>query len=272
MDRLNDLAAIAPSLRLDDAGYWVAEQGSPVSYPEEGNDACFAVEEISFWFAHRNRMILEALRTFPPADGPLFDVGAGNGYVTAALQQAGVDAIAIEPNRAGAANAVRRGVRSVVCGALESAGFREATAGGIGLFDVIEHIEDDAAFLASATKYLKPGGRVYLTVPASQRLWSEEDVHAGHFRRYSLAELRSTLGRAGLSVDYATYFFSLLPLPVYLFRVLRRSRSAGAGQHHAGGAFTRRLIESAFRYETACVRHGLTIPLGTSCLAVARVR
>lgn len=267
-----DLAALAPGLRLDGAGYWIADGEPPVSYPAEGNDDCFGVEAESFWFTHRNRMIVEALRTFPPADGALFDVGAGNGFVAAALQHAGFDTIAIEPNRAGAANAVRRGVQHVVCGALESAGFREGTAGGIGLFDVVEHLEDDVAFLANARRYLKPGGRVYLTVPALQSLWSKEDVYAGHFRRYSRASLLATLGRAGFEVDYATYFFSLLPLPIYLFRTLRRSRAAGTAQHRAGGSFARKVIESVFAPEIACIRRRGAIPLGASCLAVARVR
>jgi SAM-dependent methyltransferase len=267
-----DLTAIASALRRDHSGYWTADGASEISYPAEGNDQCFAVEEQSFWFAHRNRMILEALRTFPPAQGPLFDVGAGNGFVAAALQQAGFDTIAIEPNHAGALHAVRRGVQHVVRGELQSVGFVEQCAGGIGLFDVLEHIQADAAFLLAASRYLRPGGRLYLTVPASQTLWSQEDVYAGHFRRYSLASLRSTLESAGLTVDYATYFFSLLPLPIYLFRALRRSRAAGTAQHRAGGRVTRKLVEGVLATESAWIRRGRTIPFGASCLAVARVR
>lgn len=271
MDRLTDPTALAPGLRLDGAGYWVAPGESYLSYPEEGHDLCFALEDGSFWFAHRNRMIVEALRAFPPADGPLLDVGAGNGYVAAGLIAAGFDTIAVEPARAGAANAVRRGVRPVVCGALESAGFRERSAGGIGLFDVVEHIEGDVDFLLRAARYVKPGGRIYLTVPAMPSLWSEEDVYAGHFRRYSRASLRETLERAGLAVEYVTPFFSLLPLPIYLFRVLRKSRAADARQHQAGGRLLRTMVERVFAVETAWVRRRRALPFGASCLAVARV-
>src|SRR6266568_177231 len=138
---------IAPGLLRDPAGYRIASEEVPTSYPIDGNEACLPVEEESFWFAHRNRAILAALRRFPPADGPIFDLGAGNGYVAAALERAGFPVIAIEPNRAGAANAVARHVTNVVCGGLPSTAFRPATAGAIGLFDVLEHVEDDRAFL-----------------------------------------------------------------------------------------------------------------------------
>ena len=55
----------------------------------------------------------------------------------------------------------------------------------IGAFDVIEHIEDDAAALASIAAKLKPGGKFVMTVPAHQWMWSAHDVVNHHKRRYS---------------------------------------------------------------------------------------
>jgi SAM-dependent methyltransferase len=268
-----DPAALAPSLRLDPAGYWSAPGADAVSYPAEGNDFCFAVEETSFWFAHRNRAIAEAVRILPPGGGPLLDVGAGNGFVAAALQRAGYDVIAIEPNEAGAANALRRGVNPVVRGTLQSAGFREGSAGAIGLFDVVEHIEGDRDFMAAIRRYLRPDGRVYLTVPAFGALWSDEDEHAGHFRRYSLASLRALLGGAGLEVEYATYFFSPLPLPIFLLRTLpsKLLKRSAEPQHRTGGKRTQVLMERLLRFELARIRRRAVIPFGSSCLAVGRV-
>jgi SAM-dependent methyltransferase len=187
-----DIDDIATGLRRDAAGYWIAPETVRVSYPAGGHEDCLAMEEESFWFAHRNRAIVALLRRFPPAGGPVFDIGAGNGYVTAALERAGFETVAIEPSRAGAANAAAR-VGNVVCGSLPSAAFRPASAGAIGLFDVIEHIEDDRAFLRSLAPYLKSGGRLYATVPAFPWLWSSNDVRSGHHRRYTRRTLRETL-------------------------------------------------------------------------------
>src|SRR5437764_722204 len=126
---------VAPGLTRDPAGFWVAPEEIAASYPLSGHDDCLAMEVESFWFAHRNQAIVAAVRRHPPADGPLFDIGAGNGYVSAALQQAGVTPIAFEPRRAGATNAAARHVEHVVCGGLPSSAVRTGTAGAIGLFD-----------------------------------------------------------------------------------------------------------------------------------------
>src|ERR1700689_4932198 len=80
-----DLMKFAESLRLDADGVWRGRSTEPVSYPAEGNNACFALEDSSFWFAHRNACLLALLRRFPAA-GPFFDIGGGNGFVAAAIQ------------------------------------------------------------------------------------------------------------------------------------------------------------------------------------------
>jgi 2-polyprenyl-3-methyl-5-hydroxy-6-metoxy-1,4-benzoquinol methylase len=55
---------------------------------------------------------------------------------------------------------------------------------------VLEHIDDEQAFLREIRRCLAPGGRIYLSVPAGRWLWSDDDVQAGHFRRYTCASLR----------------------------------------------------------------------------------
>ena len=55
----------------------------------------------------------------------------------------------------------------------------------IGAFDVIEHIDDDRAGIASIATKLKPGGKFIMTVPAHPWMWSAHDVVNHHKRRYS---------------------------------------------------------------------------------------
>jgi hypothetical protein len=88
------------------------------------------------------------------------------------------------------------------------------------LFDVVEHIRDDAGFMARINRFLMPEGRVYVIVPAYDWLWSHEDVLAGHSRRYTIQRLSRLLEDTGYSVEFATYFFSFLALPVFFGRVL----------------------------------------------------
>ena len=214
-----NLSEIAQNIELGQDGLWEARTVSDVSYPESGNDLCFAIEESSFWFRHRNNCILEAIKSFPVA-GAFFDVGGGNGYVARALQNAGLEVVLVEPGLAGARNALKRGVRHVVRATLEDAEFLPEVLSAVGLFDVVEHIEDDRAFLAKINRFMVCGGRAYLTVPAFDWLWSREDKDAGHWRRYTVRSLTRVLEETGYAVEFGTYFFGLLPLPILLLRVL----------------------------------------------------
>lgn len=64
-------------------------------------------------------------------------------------------------------------------------------------FEVLEHIEDDAKALADWVRYLKPGGRVLISVPAHARKYGRSDLLVGHMRRYEKSQLESLLEGAG---------------------------------------------------------------------------
>lgn len=78
------------------------------------------------------------------------------------------------------------------------------------MLDVVEHIEDDVAALAAMRDCLAPGGKILITVPAHQWMWSAHDVVNHHKRRYSKAALKAALDKAGLSPTHFGYFNSLL--------------------------------------------------------------
>lgn len=67
--------------------------------------------------------------------------------------------------------------------------------------EVLEHIADDRAALAAWARWLRPGGRLVLSVPAHARRWGAGDEWAGHHRRYERADLLSKLKDAGFDVE-----------------------------------------------------------------------
>lgn len=69
-------------------------------------------------------------------------------------------------------------------------------------FEVLEHIEDDAGTLAQWRSWIRPGGRMLLSVPARMARWSPSDVWAGHFRRYERQGLLDLLRRSGFEVEH----------------------------------------------------------------------
>ena len=75
--------------------------------------------------------------------------------------------------------------------------------------NVLEHIEADAATLSELQRKLRPGGRLFVYVPAFQSLFSSMDRRVGHRRRYSQSRLREIATLAGLSVESIRYADSL---------------------------------------------------------------
>jgi hypothetical protein len=118
------------------------------------------------------------------------------------------------------------------------------------LCDVIEHVENDVGLVEPlVTKFLADGGRVVVTVPAFQSLFSAHDVALKHYRRYRLAELESVLEHSGLAVRGSGYLFgALLPARavgklVSAFTPHRRHEAVGAGGWR-GGTLSTKLVES----------------------------
>ncbi|MFO1492675.1 MAG: class I SAM-dependent methyltransferase [Kiritimatiellia bacterium] len=275
-----DMQAISTGLKLGEDGIWRASTEEKISYPEEGNEACFALEDGSFWFKHRTQCIARLVQRYPPRDnGAVFDIGGGNGVVAMGLLASGLEVVLVEPGRTGAANAQRRGMKNIVQATTETAGFLPRSFPAAGLFDVLEHIEDDLMFLKSLRNLMMPQGRLYLTVPAFALLWSEEDDLAGHFRRYSMRQLRRTLVASGFEVEFETYLFRFLPLPIFFLRTLRhwfgikrkgRSITTASRDHAVSGGETPAILNRLLKSELAAIDRQKSIRFGGSCLVVAK--
>ena len=272
-----DLAAITSNLQPGPDGLWHPRSRSAFDYPDEGNSFCFQVEDHSFWFQHRNACILDAVRRLPPA-GPIFDIGGGNGFVARALVQAGYQAVVVEPGLTGARNAQARGLAPVVCAALDDAGFAPGTMPAAGLFDVLEHMADDSGVIEQLARLLPRGGRLYLTVPAYQWLWSTDDDLGGHHRRYSARRLRRVVEAGGFVAEYATQIFWPLPLPILLLRALpsrlgirpKADVDAIRQELQPQGSAGVKVLEALLAVEACWLRRGGRLPFGGSCLMVAR--
>jgi predicted SAM-dependent methyltransferase len=88
--------------------------------------------------------------------------------------------------------------------------FENVSIDGIICVNVLEHIEDDLAFMHGAFKLLsKRGGRLGLFVPAMPWIYGSLDRVAGHFRRYDKHSLILLAESAGFVVDSLKYFNAL---------------------------------------------------------------
>ncbi len=124
--------------------------------------------------------------------------------------------------------------------------------------DVIEHVDDDTELLKNSLEKIRPGGLVFVTVPAFQLLWSGQDVFLEHRRRYT----KRTLGRAGEAAGLETlrlsYVFGHLFVPALVIRRLAgRGHRIGSdlvptGKALNGLLFAAGKIEAAFRGNPLC--------------------
>lgn len=266
---------VSDRLVRNDRGIYVTSQTGEVSYSPTGHADCFQVEDHSFWFKHRNDCIAAMVARFP-YEGMLLDIGGGNGYVSQRLMAEGRDVMLLEPGTTGALNArIRRGIENVACAKLEDAGFKDGSFGAIGMFDVIEHIEDDHGFLRQVAPLLTSDGKLYLTVPCHSWLWSGADVSAGHFRRHTLDSLQELLGEQFV-IDYISYFFQPLVFPQWLLRALpyrmglgRKAVLSTEAEHGTGEGVLVRILEKLLEPELRKVTDGETIRFGASCLVAA---
>ncbi len=274
-----DLRNLIANVERGEDGVWRASSHARVSYPDEGHDSCYGVEDDSFWFAHRNRCIAATILNDPPDRTlPFADIGGGNGYVAQEISSPGFRVILIEPGSSGIAHARARGLDELVMASIVDLDVAPGAFGAIGLFDVLEHIEDDAAALRSLHSMLADGGKVYATVPAHSWLWSSVDTEAGHFRRYTRDEVHSLLTRCGFDVGLCSYYFWPLPLPMFLLRSLpeilhlhigNKNREQRVAAEH-GKSYG--VLELLLSKEERLLRQGRRIPFGASCIVAATRR
>ena len=194
------------------------------------------MEDRHWWFLGRRRILLAIASELLPegVDCSVVDLGCGTGGNTAALalrfRAVGIDhnAGAIELARARfpeieftVASAADDDIRNLLHG-----------ADLVISSDVMEHVEDDRAFLHGILASLDPDARLLLTVPAHPDLWSPHDVALGHYRRYTPETLRALWSDEPVRAELVTFFNARLFLLARLERMLTRRRGETRGEHH----------------------------------------
>jgi SAM-dependent methyltransferase len=228
------------------------------------------LDQRHWWYRARREVLAALIRreVQPPANARVLEIGCGTGHNLAMLGEFGsVDALELDDEARAVAE--QRLGKSVMSAPLpELAGVPERHYDLIGAFDVIEHIDDDQAALASIAARLKPGGKLVVTVPAHQWMWSAHDVVNHHKRRYSKRALRALVQGSSLKLERSGYFNSLL----FPLAVAERLSSKLRGKDDADLSLPPRLLNAALERVFALERHlvaRLPLPPGLSLFAVA---
>jgi SAM-dependent methyltransferase len=223
------------------------------------------------WWYRARRQVLAALirrKARPPAGGRLLEIGCGTGHNLEMLSEFGqLDALELD-DTARAVAEMRLG-RPVMDSPLpELRGVPQRTYDLVAALDVIEHIDDDEASIASIATLLKPGGKLVMTVPAHEWMWSAHDVVSHHKRRYSKRSLKKLIEGSPLRLEAMGYLNSLL-LPA---AIAERLASKARGKQDADLWLPPRPVNAMLEMLFASERHligRVPLPPGLSLFAIA---
>jgi 2-polyprenyl-3-methyl-5-hydroxy-6-metoxy-1,4-benzoquinol methylase len=137
------------------------------------------------------------------------------------------------------------------------------------LLDVIEHMRNPTLLIRAAVEHLRPGGRLFVNVPALQRFFSAYDVAMGHERRYSKETLAAEFAGLPCRLTAVQYWgFALLPL--LALRWLLTGRRPRPHTIRAGfkppSALVNEALKALMKAELALLQ---APPLGISVMAAA---
>lgn len=136
-------------------------------------------------------------------------------------------------------------------------------------FDVVEHVDDDAATVRALARLLDRDGYLVVTVPAYGWMWSAHDEAHHHKRRYGQAQIEQLFRDAGLEIVRASYFNSLLlPLAAGV-RMIKRVLGLKGEDDAMPPATINRLLERIFSSEAAWLRRR-SLPFGLSIVVIGR--
>ena len=243
---------------------------------EIANRQFVELERTHFWFVGRRRIFFHLLdrELARGSEAKILDVGCGAGGMLEPLSRYG-QVVGVDMQAELVEFCHQRGFANVEVGSAYELPAAAGTVDLITLFDTIEHVPEDGRVLREVRRALTPGGLVFISVPAYQFLYANNDRMAHHERRYTARGLREKLVSAGLEPVQVTYFNSFLfplILPLVLLKKLQE-RVIDPGEKtnlsHRPHALLNRVLAAVMGSE----RHLLarrSFPFGHSIIAIAR--
>lgn len=178
----------------------------------------------------KRKIILDALKQANISN--FLEVGCGAGDLLMALDNEGYSGVGIDISADAVAMAEQHRLSQRIT--VKQVGLEGVTEqfDAVIASEVLEHWEDDRAFLCKLAGRIAPGGYLLLTVPAHMDKWGANDDFCGHVRRYERNELLEKLSGCGLDsiriISYGVPIYNLMK-PFY-DRAIKKKLAAGSMQ------------------------------------------
>jgi len=225
------------------------------------------------WELSRAEMVLSIIKKHAVRD--IADIGAGDRFFTQMLSSiASGTRYAIDTGYAEKSEIID-GVRC-----FNDISLLSEPVDAVTLMDVIEHVQDDGAFLKEVLGKLSADALVVVTVPAFQMLFSNHDVFLKHYRRYNRKQLLSVLRKNNLHVYKCHYFYASLFLARLISLPLAKRKPASSqsgigswrfGENHFLTQLIRIILNIDFTVCAFLAKFHIRLP-GLSLLAICGKR
>jgi len=165
-----------------------------------------------------NRFLQDLIRRFALDTTAVLDFGAGVGTFTDSLGMPRDRVACVEPDTNAQAHLASLGFEAHA----DLSDVVNERFTYIFTLNVLEHIENDRAAVSELYRALRPGGRLFVYVPAFDVLYSAMDAKVGHHRRYRMKGMTHLLQSAGFHIKERAYTDALGFFATLAYKILDR--------------------------------------------------
>jgi SAM-dependent methyltransferase len=236
----------------------------------------FDLENSYWWFLGKQFLVKNALKTLgldAAAGERILDLGCGTGIILKVLEDYGVS-YGVELSREAISFLRKRNLNRITCTDVNGRlPFKDNSFSLVTCLDVLEHLDRDRDLVVEMFRVVKPGGYVFITVPAFNFFWSPHDTALHHRRRYVrrqlLGHVRSVKGKV-IKASYYNMFLSLPIAAVRKFRALyEEAKEARSDFFLSLPDPVNKLLSVLFKLEIFFLNF-VNYPFGVSLLVIAR--
>jgi ubiquinone/menaquinone biosynthesis C-methylase UbiE len=178
------------------------------------------VEKVHWWWEGRRALLKLIIGSDTPKR--ILDIGCGTGETLSYLKRnyPKCSLYGIDSSAKAVRYSKKRGHRNIKQALANKLPFRDSFFDIVLFLDVLEHIKDHQKAIDEAKRVLRKGGKIIITSPGLNFIWSKHDENQGHQRRYTRSEIKQLAENAKMNIKLLSYFNFFLSLPIIIIRLL----------------------------------------------------
>lgn len=233
------------------------------------------VEKNHWWWEGRRALLKQLLASDNPIR--ILDVGCGTGETLTFLKGMFLKTslYGVDTSSKAVRFSKKRGHKNIFKSNALKLPFRNNFFDAVLFLDVLEHIKDHQKAVNEAKRVLKHDGKIVITSPALNFIWSKHDARQGHERRYTKTEVLKLAKRSKMNSVFVSYFNFLLSPPIIAIRLLGKipafsflaEYDNGVNYDIAFKSLPNSILKAIFVFEVNMIQY-VKYPFGISMAAV----